>query len=161
MNNPTDNKIVRWLLQKIDDDDIYDEYSPDGACIPNYWRHCTQKDFNKYYKPNDIEIKKSRNNLISIIETKEENGNINSDMEYIDSCMEQYGDTKILIPPNTNLYHAKYLLKSMVDCAHTNDYKYTYFNGTDNTTIRFDLIDKNIKNAFYRFCYKHTTNKNT
>ena len=51
-------------------------------------------------------------------------------MEYLESCIEHYDNTKILIPPNTNLYHASYLLKSMIDCVQTNDYKYDDMNVT-------------------------------
>lgn len=95
----------------------------------------------------------------------------NKDMQYLDSCIERYrvldGDSNngnswsttkkgkksgvdkykykeidVLIPPNSNRYHANYLFKQLVD--------YCQANGVD-------YVNPNFKDIFYEFCCRYTT----
>ena len=65
----------------------------------------------------------------------------------------------ILIPPNTNRYHANYLFKRMVDFTYNNDMLYEIGNPSTQSYDTVPLITPSFKHAFYAFCYnnsKHT-----
>lgn len=62
----------------------------------------------------------------------------------------------VLIPANTNRYHANYLFKSMIDCADDFDMIYTYKDPRTNESVCLNLVDKNFKDQFYEFCYDNT-----
>ena len=63
----------------------------------------------------------------------------------------------IYIDPETNRYHANMLLRMMIDYAYESKFDYTLKNPeTKEIYVRFNLMDKQLKNVFYKFCYENT-----
>lgn len=62
----------------------------------------------------------------------------------------------VLIPPNTNRYHANYLFKRMVDYAYENDMIYEIGDLETQSYISTPLVTPSLKHAFYSFCYKNS-----
>jgi len=65
----------------------------------------------------------------------------------------------ILIPPNTNRYHANYLFKRMVQYSINNNMYYDVEDPYKDVYRTELLVEPDIKEAFYKFCY-HNTHKN-
>nr|QBK88858.1 MAG: hypothetical protein LCMiAC01_05400 [Mimivirus LCMiAC01] len=156
--------MKEWLNSKIADPDVEDLYSEDGSCLPFTHHIIKLRDYNKYYtnkdKDQDQDVLASDDSYIQKIneynKNKENNKN-NKHLEYLDKRMEIYTNKKIFIPPNSNRYHANYLFKKMIDFSER-DYNYNKDgDGTMYNKIEYILVDKNMKNAFYEFCYEHTT----
>jgi hypothetical protein len=59
--------------------------------------------------------------------------------------------------PNTHKQHANFVLDSLIDYCHENDLAYD-IPTTEGTNTK-GLVDSDIKEAFYKFCYDNTTKK--
>ncbi|ARF09447.1 hypothetical protein Indivirus_1_70 [Indivirus ILV1] len=76
--------------------------------------------------------------------------------KFIDQENEYYVD-HIYIDPNTNRYHANLLFRMMVDYSYENNFDYELHDPeTGNVALKFNLMDKELKQSFYKFCYENT-----
>ncbi len=174
-------EVNNWLDSKINNSLIKTKYSMSGAyllmkssIIKN------MEDYDEYYKKNDYDLRANDKTVLKFLDyyyncLKFKNKNweeekkmleqilqqqdINKEeLDHIYNIIEIYNSTtnvpyKILIPPNTYRAHAHYLFKNIKD----NNYRYQYKN-RKGKVITFNLLGKNFKNKFYKFCYKNTIN---
>ncbi len=78
---------------------------------------------------------------------------LNNDNYYFK--MSKYCD-HILLYPNTNRYHANYLFRKLIDFAQDNDFNYYIYDKKTKEYKACDLMDKSLKDVFYKFCYDNT-----
>lgn len=63
----------------------------------------------------------------------------------------------IYIDPTTNRYHANLLFRMMIDYAYENNFDYKLHDPeTKSPYLKFNLMDKELKESFYNFCYENT-----
>lgn len=63
----------------------------------------------------------------------------------------------IFIDPNTNRYHANMLFRMMVDYSYDKGFDYVLHDPeTKKKYVEFNLMDKELKESFYKFCYENT-----
>ncbi len=62
----------------------------------------------------------------------------------------------VLIPGNSNRFHANYLMKSMIDCADYHNMKYEILDSSSNNEVQLSLLDPTFKDEFYKFCFDNT-----
>lgn len=83
----------------------------------------------------------------------------NKHQEEDDDNSDDTREIDVIIPPNSNRYHANYLFKKMVDYSIKNDQCYDIEDPKMGIYESHILIDPSLKDAFYAFCYnnsKHT-----
>lgn len=84
-----------------------------------------------YFKDTELDIDKNSNEHI-----------INTD------CLDH-----IYIDPSTNRYHANMLFRMLVDYAYESDMDYILHDPeTTKPYLKFNLMDRSLKKAFYKFC---------
>ena len=162
-----------WLDSKIPNTET--KYSEDGSCLP-FGRDRYINDFKYYYNDNDQDVKASDNTYLSILKHyNKSDGDLypiqgkfdNNTIQYMKKRVERYINTiepinskEILIPPNTYRYHVNYLFKKLIDCVeHKKNIgicTYSYNDDRKKKAIKFKLMDKNMKDAFYKFCYDNS-----
>ena len=176
------SNIKSWLDSQIPYTET--KYSEDGSCL-QFEQDRNIIDFKDYYNKNDQDIKASDKNYLSVLkhyngEKSELCANKNKflffgqkaslllepydndTLQYMKKRVERYNTNKpehskeILIPPNTYRYHANYLFKRIIDYVEHNGCMYEYDDSRKKKVIKFKLVDKVMKDAFYKFCYNNT-----
>jgi len=161
--------IKSWLDSQLPDTET--KYSEDGSCLP-FGRDRYIADFKDYYNDNDQDIKASDKTYLSILKHYDKSDRDlyqiqgqydDNTIQYMKERVERYINTnkpehskEILIPPNTYRYHANYLFKKIIDYVEHNGCMYEYYDSRKGKTMKFKLFDKNMKDAFYKFCYDNT-----
>ncbi len=165
------NNIKLWLDSKIPDAET--KYSEEVSHLP-FERDRYINYFKYYYNDNDQDVKASDKTYLSILKHyNKSDGDLcsiqgkldNNTIQYMKKRVERYihpnesrNSKEILIPPNTYRYHVNYLFKRIIDCVEYNIEICTYFynNNIKKKAIKFKLMDKNMKDAFYKFCYDNS-----
>jgi hypothetical protein len=134
-----------WLNEKVNEDCV--ELS---SCNKKY----TYEKFSKYYSMNSDEITKYESLKLYLLNSKYL---IKNDI-LLKQYIEIYGDKKkeisVFIPPNTKHYHVNYLFKKLVDIV--DKYNMYYEVEENKEIITRPLIDINLKEEFYKFCYDNS-----
>ena len=130
-----------WLNDTVDDIFDREQYENTDDILPMYYGKYS---LDKYYHKNDYDLYA---NDINIQDTNN---------KFIDKYIDDYKDYQILIPPQTNRFHANQLFKKMIDCSIDNKFEYKIYDENTNKYVSVPLIDTSIKNDFYKFCYKYT-----
>ncbi|MBA42964.1 MAG: hypothetical protein CMF62_03010 [Magnetococcales bacterium] len=136
-----------WLNQKVNDN-----YTNIIPISKNY----TIDNFKKYYAKDSYETKKYESLKLYLLNSKYL---IKNDM-LLKDYIERYRKNKkgseltVFIPPNTNHYYANYLFKKLVDIV---DQFNMYYEVEENKEIiTKPLIDINLKEEFYKFCFENS-----
>lgn len=60
------------------------------------------------------------------------------------------------IEPDTKRYHANMLFRRLLDYSIDNNFTYNIYDEENNDYEWCDLIDKTLKESFYKFCYENS-----
>lgn len=161
-NNKSDQKLTSWLLKKVNDNYIHSIY--DKTDIKNhYGGEYDEKQFYKYYRKDDIDLKLSQHHHESLLFDDEPQ--YDEDMSYEDEnniveIMELYGDKIISHNPSSNIAHTSTLFKQLLDCIERNKLCISIPRIDKTNTVlsvgKHDIIDISMKKAFYEFCKENT-----
>lgn len=82
-----------------------------------------------------------------------------SDLKYLSKRKFNYDpeyQDHIYIDPTTNRFHANMLFRMMIDYAYEHDFDYVLHDPeTKKPYHKFNLMDKELKQSFYNFCYNN------
>ncbi len=121
------NKLNSWL----DSETVFKNEQP-----PEMYYSTYTKDAYYSTKENDSDLKHMSKKFIK------------DDNEFLDH---------IYIDPATNRYHANMLFRMMIDYAYENNFDYALHDPeTRKPYLKFNLMDKELKQSFYNFCYENT-----
>lgn len=165
------NKIQQWLNSKVNDEYILTKYDNNNNTIgyPKneindiyyFYKYYTEDDQDvKNSYPYDIDnkfIEKYKKGILPINYIQ----NIDSDFD-INKYSNMIDSIDIYIPQHSNRYHTNYLFKQLINYSDKNELFYELPNTLDETKLDLlKLIDTDMKDKFYEFCYKFTTHKNS
>src|SRR5436190_12883302 len=120
------NKLNQWLDSKVNDITIKDKYEiTNNNLNPYYGKYENELYFDG---KDDTDIQANDIFYLNLIRNVNEKS-LNELIKYID---------RVLIPPNTNRYHANQLYKKMVDYIIDNNFNYDIFN---DETKEYDSIN--------------------
>jgi hypothetical protein len=154
-----------WLDSKVNDSSILTKYEQNEDSLPSYFNKSVHlSNFQRYYNTNDGDVQASDKFYTSLLknirETDKDSLKEDKQLNFLNRITEKYRETPginnenkdidILIPPNTNRHHTNFLFKQLVDYSDNNKFFYKI----DDKHVR--LIDPNLKEAFYQFCYNNT-----
>ena len=136
--------IKHWLKSKVLDEDIESIYS------------------NHEYL-----IKPTKNNYISLCDIDINIGTYYySDLRYLLNNLEYnhlnnymiiINDKKIILPPNTNIFHANYLFDQLATICNNDPFECTeVINDYEEYSLSINIYDETTKERFYEFCYENT-----
>ncbi len=129
MKMKNNSKIDAWLDKKICEEPLLDPY------YSAYTKDA-------YYKDSDSDCN-FKNSINPIDPIDFANRNIYQDHIYID--------------PNTNRYHANMLFRMMVDYSYDHNFDYILHDPeTKKKYLEFNLMDRELKEPFYKFCFENT-----
>lgn len=146
--------VNKWLTSKVNDCNVSHKWQK-PLILPRYSGKMPETLYGKYYaqKGIDIDIKNTDPNLSKIIKYDCDNFNNNS----LELVTELYGDKSVLLPPNSNQYHANYLFKQLID--HTYDITFDVPMIAKNGVVikkKLPMFGPEFKNSFYNFCHKYS-----
>lgn len=168
VSNKSNRDLEMWLHDKVNDKYIEDVY--DKSDIKNhYGGDYDEKQFYKYHKKDDIDIKLSlpENESLLCIDTENKKYIYEIAKEYGESyeknvveVMERYGDKIISHNPSSNIAHTSTLFKRLIDCCEHNKLGLSVPNIDKTNTVtsvgRHEIINLSMKKAFYEFCKDNT-----
>lgn len=144
------SNLKKWLDSKVFDNSIRSVYDINDDTIKHYPSHY-KKDI--YYNFDDDDIHKSDKLSLNVIINMSDD-ELESEPEL--KKLSNYVD-HILLNPNTNRYHANYLFRQLIDNSYDNEYDYNIYNMSTKSTDLMNLIDKSLKESFYKFCYDNSS----
>lgn len=144
------NGVTKWLDSKVNDRMVMNKYQIDDNTLKPYYSHYDKDCYYDNDNDNDSDMKNNDKLSVQLIEnlTVEE---LKQDKEL--AKLDSYRD-HILLHPNTNRYHANYLFRKLVDYSYDNKLEYLYPNPYKKELI--NLMDKSLKESFYRFCHNNS-----
>jgi len=151
------NNLIKWLNTKEKYcDTVHDKYNDE---ISKYCGNHSSDMYNFYYNnDNDMDVELSDNDLIDIILNDDDNK-----YNCLNDLIENYGDRHIYIKQGTNHAHAAYLYKELLNesaemtlVLPNKQNKNKNNNNKGNELDEINIFNKNMKQAFYNFCMKHS-----
>lgn len=148
-----------WLDRAVDG--CESKYSPDehSLPVPKNGLPTDMRNIYRYYIADDL--RSSDKFFINCLNnTDREQLNEDKQLKFLNCVTDRFIDRSngniksVLIPPNTNRYHSNFLFKKLVDRC--DDKKMTYQVADES----FKLVDPNLKEAFYQFCFENTHKDN-
>lgn len=132
------SKLENWLDKRVLHKDLVKPYESQYEMNAYYQDPRNEKD-----KQKDIDIRYYDGPIRGLDEEIDENN------EYMDH---------IYIDPATNRYHTNMLFRELVDYAYENNFDYILHNPeTKEKYAEFNLMDKELKTSFYKFCHDYTS----
>lgn len=155
--------LQNWLDSKVTDSEVADKYSPMSCILPVHsayqLRYQPASSYSRYYTEDDQDIKAHDSFYSDLIDGSDPRDVLSDPtLKHLNSVTQRYGrhtTRSVLIPPNTNRYHANYLFRQMVDLGFSNSLNYSVL-GKDGASMTIPFVTPEFKSAFYEFCKKHT-----
>ena len=156
-------RFEKWLNSKVNDDRISSKYEKSEYSITKYIK--PRLNFNNYYNSsNDIDVKYNDEYFGAMLDYELYNSEELFDndlyLEGLNLCCQKYvldeKNYNMIIPLNSNRFHCNMLFKRLVDYCKLNGCSYDYYDPKSDKVVMKQLFDKNIKLAFYKFCYDNS-----